>query len=221
MEIYNSNDYEKIIKFLMDYKLINSQLACEKCNVKSIKVGSYFEFCRVLHPMLKLIFNFINNVNHSTTSKLTGLARQTIGDYYQRFRYLCSIDLNKDQITLGGMGKIIEIDESMFAKIKHNRGKDLKRKQIWVFGLKDRDSGMTYMEVVKARYAATLLQIIYQRCSDSSVIYSDLWKAYTHISRLNKNFKHLTVNHKLHFVSMWRHAKSKIKQAGISFNYQI
>jgi len=136
--------------------------------------------------------------------------------------------LNKEDFVLGGDGKIVEIDESMFARVKHHRGKDLKRKQYWVFGLKERDTGKTYMEIVSARNAATLLSIIYKRCAPKTIIYSDLWKAYYGIAKLDKSFKHLSVNHSLHFVdpetgvhtngieSMWRCAKSKIKQMGIS-----
>jgi len=42
------------------------------------------------------------------------------------------LDLDKNNIKLGGKNVIVEIDESMFARVKHHRGKDLKRKQIWV-----------------------------------------------------------------------------------------
>jgi hypothetical protein len=41
--------------------------------------------------------------------------------------FIWSIDLNIDEIKLGGDGLIIEIEESMFAKFKHYVGKDLKR----------------------------------------------------------------------------------------------
>ena len=51
----------------------------------------------------------------------------------------------------------------MFAKVKHHRGKDLKRKQLWVFCLKDRETKETYMEAVSCRDARTLLKIIYDR----------------------------------------------------------
>ena len=74
----------------------------------------------------------------------------------------------------------------MYARVKYNRDKDLKRRQLWLFGLKERESGKTYMELVRARNAATLLRIIYQRVRPGSIIYSDLWKAYEHISKVIK-----------------------------------
>ena len=47
-------------------------------------------------------------------------------------------DLNLENFQIGSPGTIVEIGESLMAKVKHHRGKDLKRKQIWVFGLKER-----------------------------------------------------------------------------------
>ncbi|CAF0733915.1 unnamed protein product [Brachionus calyciflorus] len=42
------------------------------------------------------------------------------------------------RIFLGGTNQGMEIDESMFFGVKHNRGKDLKSERIWVFGLYER-----------------------------------------------------------------------------------
>jgi transposase-like protein len=139
---------------------------------------------------------------------------------------VCSASLDKENLCLGGEDEIIEIDESMFQRVKHYRGKDLKRKQLWVFGMKQRSNKKSILLVVRARNAATLLKIIYKHCKPGSVIYSDLWKAYKHISKFDKHFKHFTVNHSLHFVdpitrvhtngieSVWRAAKQKVKQMG-------
>ncbi|RNA00667.1 hypothetical protein BpHYR1_035558 [Brachionus plicatilis] len=45
---------------------------------------------------------------------------------------LCSIDIDKANLKLGGRNKIVEIDESLYAKVKHNKGKDLKRPQVFI-----------------------------------------------------------------------------------------
>ena len=40
-------------------------------------------------------------------------------------------------MKLGGSNQSVQIDESLFAKVKHHVGKDLSRKQVWVFGMVD------------------------------------------------------------------------------------
>lgn len=124
---------------------------------------------------------------------------------------------------LGGEDEIVEIDESMFAKVKHYRGKDLRRKQLWVFGLKQRSNKQCLFFSVRARNAATLLKIIYDNCLPGTIIHSDLWRAYKHINKFDKNFRHRTVNHSLYFVdpetgvhtngieSIWRKVKHRVK----------
>ncbi|CAF0990295.1 unnamed protein product [Brachionus calyciflorus] len=55
------------------------------------------------------------------------------------------------------------------------------------------------MHIVPNREAITLLNIIYEKCKRGTTIYSDCWAAYGKISSL-KDFKHITVNHSLHFI---------------------
>ncbi|RNA27265.1 hypothetical protein BpHYR1_036908 [Brachionus plicatilis] len=40
---------------------------------------------------------------------------------------------SEKKLNLSGLGKICEIDETMFPKVKHLKGKYLSRKSIWVF----------------------------------------------------------------------------------------
>ena len=54
--------------------------------------------------------------------------RQTLGDFYSSLRNVCTIALDKKNLKLGGEGQIVEIDESLFARVKHKVGKDLKMK---------------------------------------------------------------------------------------------
>lgn len=83
------------------------------------------------------------------------VCRHTVGTYFNPLRNVCSIALNKKEIKLSGDGKIVEIDESQYAKTKYNRGSDLKRKQVWVYGLVDRKNGNCFMQVLPDRAAAT------------------------------------------------------------------
>jgi hypothetical protein len=51
------------------------------------------------------------------------ITKSTVSEIYFKLRQLCSIDIDRKNLKLGGFGKIIEIDESLYAKIKHGKGK--------------------------------------------------------------------------------------------------
>ena len=64
--------------------------------------------------------------------------------------------------------------------MKHHKGKDLKRKQVWVFGLAERiansekrSAEKCYMQHVPNREATTLLQICFDKLEPGTLIYSD------------------------------------------------
>ena len=51
------------------------------------------------------------------------VGRDTAIDAYQWFREVCSTELLQNPIRLGGPGKVVQIDESLFRhkpKVKHN-----------------------------------------------------------------------------------------------------
>ena len=116
------------------------------------------------------------------------LTRDTIASIFTKIKNLCSIDIDKANLKLGGRNKIVEIDESLYAKVKHNKDKDLKRPQVWTFGLVQRPDSLTakkcYLQVVPNREAQTLLEIIYDKCLPGSIVYSDCWSSYDKISKL-------------------------------------
>ena len=96
---------------------------------------------------------------------------------------------------LGGVGKIVEIDESKFGKRKFNRGKRVDGK--WVFGGVERGSNKSFFRVVENRGKDVLLAIIKEFIVPGTTIISDCWKAYDCLE--DEGFHHLTVNHSLSF----------------------
>jgi hypothetical protein len=102
-------------------------------------------------------------------------------------------------LKIGGKGVVVEIDESLFARVKHHRGKDLKKQQIWVFGLRERGTNKCIFRVVEDRTAPVLLDIIVKHVQPGTTIISDCWKSYNSINK--KGFDHLSVNHPLNFVA--------------------
>lgn len=91
----------------------------------------------------------------------------------------------------------VQIDESLFAKRKYERGRI--KQQRWVFGACDNNrGGRVYMVTVPKRNEANLLPIIQSWCPGGSIINSDCWGAYHNLQA--NGFNHFTVNHSQNFV---------------------
>ena len=71
-----------------------------------------------------------------------------------------------------------------------------------VLGLVDTSHtpALGYMEVDQSRDAVTLLPIIQAHEAPGTVVYTDQWRAYYHVSNLPPVTSHHTVNHSVNFV---------------------
>ncbi len=73
---------------------------------------------------------------------------------------------NLHPVKLGGVGTIVEIDESIFYKTKYQRGR--RREHDWVFGMVQRGTNRLMLVPVPDRSAATLVGIIQQYIEDGN-----------------------------------------------------
>ncbi|GFW01931.1 mitotic-spindle organizing protein 2A [Trichonephila clavipes] len=85
--------------------------------------------------------------------------KNTVVDWYMFCREVCMVAVLNESELLGGEGKIVEIDESMFGKMK----------------------------VVPNQTKEELLSVIKEWMVPGSVINSDCWKAYNCLSRVNNS----------------------------------
>ncbi|GFU23570.1 putative transposase-like protein [Trichonephila clavipes] len=118
--------------------------------------------------------------------------KNTVVDWYMFCREVCMAAVLKESEPLGGEGKIVEIDESMFGKMKYGKGKPANGQ--WVFGGVERNSNKCFFRVVPNRTKEELLSVIKV---PGSVIISDCWKAYDCLS--HEGYQHLRVNNSLTF----------------------
>ncbi|GFT02996.1 putative transposase-like protein [Trichonephila clavipes] len=100
-----------------------------------------------------------------------------------------------ESVKLGGEGKIVEIDENLFGKMKYGKGKRVKGN--WVFGGVQRDSEKCFFRVVPNRTKVELLSVIPEWILPGTTIISDCWRVYKCLS--DEGYRHLTVNHSLTF----------------------
>ncbi|EGT47493.1 hypothetical protein CAEBREN_05240 [Caenorhabditis brenneri] len=225
--------------------------------------GSFFENMKMtIQEVLFLAADWIENPTKPVreTAVQFGVSLQTVVELQENFRQMTMQWFNREgkrHLKLGGpgmcpfliialsilyiffSGKIVEIDETLVVRAKYNRGRNLNRKQIWVFGMIERGSKKVVMFRVQKRDAATLLPIIEKyvlpgnisKCSCffkyvflGTTVMSDGWAAYGGISSLSGGFGHGVVNHKYNFVdpndrsihtqsieATWNALKSKLK----------
>jgi len=95
-------------------------------------------------------------------------------------------------LVLGGVGTVVQIDESVMVRSKYYRGHH--RWQRWVFGVYNRSSAKGTSSLCLAR---TLLPIIQCVVAPSTTIWSDEWRAYAGLVGLG--YVHQTVNHSQNF----------------------
>jgi len=63
-------------------------------------------------------------------------------------------------MQLGGVGKTVQIDESLLVKAKYHRSRQLRAQQRWVFVIYNPEKKEGYIQLVEDRSADTLLPII-------------------------------------------------------------
>ena len=100
---------------------------------RSIRAGSFFEDSKIsLEQWLNIIYLWSIDVSNKQLSLMTGISLHTIATTLAKILH--------GNIKLGGRGKTVEIDESMFGhKRKYNRGR--VSEGAWVFGMVERGSG--------------------------------------------------------------------------------
>ena len=138
----------------------------------------------------EIIHYFCEDLTATQIANLTGLNRKTINGVMNHLRRC--IALYCDGISpLSGE---IEIDESYFGphRVRGRRGRGAGKKII-VFGLLKRGDKV-YTQVVKNASRDVLKQIIQERITNNSTVYSDGWKAYDGL--VDWGYKqHFRVNH--------------------------
>ena len=200
-------DVLTVIQYLCNHGLLSSQKNCNKCGSpmriggmenkqdKTIfcctekhckttmgrRGGSFLEKSKLpLDKWLHVIYLWSMSTPVTSACTQVGISRVTGVDIYNFLREVCSTALLRQPVLLGGPGRIVQIDESLFChKCKHHRGHPPVA-ETWVFGMVDCSTSPAtgFVQIVKRRNTATLLPIIHQHIRPSTMAYFDEWRAY-------------------------------------------
>ncbi|KAL3094657.1 hypothetical protein niasHT_023971 [Heterodera trifolii] len=143
----------------------------------SIRVGSFFKDAHFdLRKGMWMAYCWALGVLLHTQKQRIRMNKRTLIDWGNFFRGVCSRWLLDKPIRLGGLGLVIQIDESVLAKRKYHRGHRVR--EVWMFGLYDVHAGIGVIRIVPDPTRATLLPIIKEYVLPGSTIHSDQWAAY-------------------------------------------
>jgi len=89
---------------------------CGSCKTtKSLRVGSFFSKSKLtLQQWLVFLYWWVREYPVTDAAEEAKVGRDTAIDVYQWFREVCSTKLIQTPIQLGGPGKVVQIDESLF-----------------------------------------------------------------------------------------------------------
>lgn len=246
------NNENNCIKWCQVNNILNNYVICNICNEEmiyyedkkifrcnklncnksiSLTAGTIFHSAKInIQILIFLIYEWSINTGVENTATEYELNISVVSRWFKKFRMLSTIFyfINNQQ-PIGGIGKIVEIDESLVVKRKYNRGR-LLNSQIWIFGGIVRNEPQScFIEIVPNRKRETLLNIIARKILPFSTISSDCWLAYENLSQLlpSMNLTHIKVNHSKNFVNpnnsvahtqnieaFWSSLKRKFKKNG-------
>ena len=146
----------------------------------------------------KIIECFVADISATQTAKLTHVNRNTINVWFTHFREKILLHQEAENDSFHGE---VELDESYFGgprKKKHandrrKRGRGTENK-IPVFGIKKRDDGRVYTQIIKNASKQELLPIIRRLIAKKhTTVYTDKWKSYDGL--VLDGYKHKRINH--------------------------
>ena len=172
---------------------------------RSIRAGSFFEDSKIsLRQWLNIIYLWSIDVSNKQLSLLTGISLRIIATTLAKIRQICSLKILHGDIKLGGRGKTVEIDESMFGhKRKYNRGRVCE----FPFGMVERGSGRALTFRVPDHTRETLVtRLVQEFIQPGTVIKSDKFSPYFNLNDIG--YTHLMVNHSENFVAPYTGART-------------
>ena len=154
---------------------------------------------RLTKSKIKILLEcFSADVSATVASKLVKVNRNTANLWYIHFREKI---LAYQEQEVAAMSGEIELDESYFggprkklrAQDRRKRGRGSENK-IPVFGIKKREDGKVYTQIIKNASKQELLPIIRELIKENkTTIYTDKWKSYDGL--VLDGYKHRRINH--------------------------
>ena len=207
---------------------------CSRCKSrKSIRSRTIFENAKIsFAEVLSIIYLSSLDVIQANIVETLGLNHQTVIVWQHKLRNLYSAKMLSDQTLLGGIGCVVELDESLISRQKPTRnGHARPVEERWIFGAYDRTRKIGFLQFVPNRKEETLIPLINSLCLPGTTIHTDGWSAYSNL--IDHRYDHQVVIHQNHFVkpetgvhtnnveNYWKRCKAKFKRISGTYSEYI
>ena len=208
---------DRFLRWLMDERFLRANQLCSRCTVAmrlekdkhagtdkycwrcprywcrqraSVREGSFFAGSRLsVRKQFRFLINFIADSSARGTGLRTLVSRNTVNDFFDRYRERYSDALVTAPITFNG-GFEYEADELLIKEVRDDNGHHFRQ---WVAGLYERQTGQCIYYRIDGRSTPSLIPPIVDHVPQGSFVYTDDWRPYRILP--NHNFHHFHVNH--------------------------
>ena len=205
---------DNTIRYLRENNLLESHKLCEQCQVymvqirknslsdtyiwqcpnrqcrnrASIRQNSFFTFSKLrLAIIVSAIYYFCASCSIKQTLQFFNghISKRALIDYFNYFREGCSeVLLRRRNFKLGGVGDIVEIDESFIGrKRKYNRGAHDYNNKTIVLGFYERRREKALLFIIPDQTRASIYPLILRYVAPGTIIYTDEAPVYKQLDR--------------------------------------
>lgn len=168
----------------------------------SIRNGSWLGKYKIsAKTIYKIILYWSNGLIQRNILRFVNIGRNTLSILRKFIISRISKYFENNPIQLGGVGTVVNVDETMINhKVKSHRGRS-PRAQTWLLCITDSSfiPSRGFCCIVENRSASCLIPIISRIVRPGTTIYTDDFKSYSSLGTTN-NYMHGVVTHKYHFV---------------------
>jgi len=96
-----------------------------------------------LSQITKLVYFWTLKYSQDIVQYETDISNHTVVDFYNSCREVCAVLIEDESEQIGGVGKVVGVDESKFGRRKYHKGRRVDG--VWVFGGIERDSPKCFL----------------------------------------------------------------------------
>ena len=149
------------------------------------------------HLFLSFIYGYPNRCAFTV-----GMHQDVMIGFRKKLSQICGKIMEKpENYSIGGTGKVIQVDESCFSKRKNQKFPqcpshlpDNYSDAWWVIGGIEENTGNVFLELMPNRTAQTIRSILEKRIKPDSILKTDGWRSYPQVAN-SLNMKHIQLNH--------------------------